>query len=180
MVVYGVNGYVSNVPSTVFDQIYAVENGWMELETDLDLKDKTVWSGSHLIMVFKNSAINVKKDIKAHAVITDTIEVPYDTLLYYYPDNSSNLANRFAVSDSFWLKGVQEKLFKVLTSVRIFFVLPVPAAGVCCWRVTQNLYSKPDLLTTETIHRNTREFKKTYNTVLDTSAINVFFDVSGM
>lgn len=102
MVVYGVNGYVSNVPSTAFDQIYAVENGWMELESDLDLQDKTVWSGNHLIMVFKNGAINVKKDIKAHAVITDTIDVPYDpcctTTQRTLPIDLANF-KRFAVSD---------------------------------------------------------------------------------
>ena len=42
MVVYGVKGYVPNVPSSVFDQVYAVENGRMVLQTDLDLHGKSL------------------------------------------------------------------------------------------------------------------------------------------
>ena len=37
MVVYGVKGYFPNVPSSVFDQIYVVNNGHMVMQTDLDL-----------------------------------------------------------------------------------------------------------------------------------------------
>ena len=37
MVVYGVKGYVPKVPSSVFDQVYAVENGRMVSQTDFDL-----------------------------------------------------------------------------------------------------------------------------------------------
>ena len=37
MVVYGVKGYFPNVPSSVFDQIYVVNNGRMVMQTDLDL-----------------------------------------------------------------------------------------------------------------------------------------------
>ena len=37
MVVYGVNGFVSSVPSTVYDQVYVVNDGRMVLQTDLDL-----------------------------------------------------------------------------------------------------------------------------------------------
>ena len=37
MVVYGVQGYYPNVPSSVFDQVYVVDNGRVVMQTDLDL-----------------------------------------------------------------------------------------------------------------------------------------------
>ena len=37
MVVYGVEGYFPNVPSSVFDQVYIVDNGRMVMQTELDL-----------------------------------------------------------------------------------------------------------------------------------------------
>ena len=37
MVVYGVKGYFPNVPSSVFDQVYVVDNGRVVMQTDLDL-----------------------------------------------------------------------------------------------------------------------------------------------
>ena len=37
MVVYGVQGYVPNVDPRVFDTLYVLEIGRMELQTDLDL-----------------------------------------------------------------------------------------------------------------------------------------------
>ena len=37
MVVHGVKGYFPNVPSSVFDQIYVVDNEQLVLHTDLDL-----------------------------------------------------------------------------------------------------------------------------------------------
>ena len=37
IVVYGVKGYFPNVPSSVFDQLYVVNNGRMVMQTDLDL-----------------------------------------------------------------------------------------------------------------------------------------------
>ena len=37
MVVYGLKGYFPNVPSSVFDQVYVVDNGRVVMQTDLDL-----------------------------------------------------------------------------------------------------------------------------------------------
>ena len=37
MVVYGVKGYLPDVPSSVFDQVYLVDNGRVVMQTDLDL-----------------------------------------------------------------------------------------------------------------------------------------------
>ena len=41
MVLYGVNHLVLKVPSAVFDQVYIVADGPMELQTDLDLRGQT-------------------------------------------------------------------------------------------------------------------------------------------
>lgn len=38
MVIYGVRGLTSNIPSSVFDKIYTIENGRIELQTDIDLQ----------------------------------------------------------------------------------------------------------------------------------------------
>ena len=37
IIVYGVQGYYPNVPSSVFDQVYVVDDGRMVMQTDLDL-----------------------------------------------------------------------------------------------------------------------------------------------
>ena len=47
MVVYGVKGYVPNVPSSVFDQVYAVENGRMVMQTDFDLHGHRLLKEGH-------------------------------------------------------------------------------------------------------------------------------------
>ena len=46
MVVYGVKGYFPNVPSSVFDQIYVVNNGHMVMQTDLDLNGHRLVNGN--------------------------------------------------------------------------------------------------------------------------------------
>ena len=42
IVVYGVKGYFPNVPSSVFDQIYVVNNGRMVMQTDLNMNSKRI------------------------------------------------------------------------------------------------------------------------------------------
>ena len=42
MVVYGVKGYFPNVPSSVFDQIYVVNNGRMVMQTDINMNNKRI------------------------------------------------------------------------------------------------------------------------------------------
>ena len=37
IVVYGVKGYLPNLPASVFDQVYLIDNGRMVMQTDLDL-----------------------------------------------------------------------------------------------------------------------------------------------
>ena len=43
IVAYGVKGYFPNVPSSVFDQIYLVNNGRMIMQTDLDLNGYSIY-----------------------------------------------------------------------------------------------------------------------------------------
>ena len=42
IVVYGVKGYFPNVPSSVFDQIYVVNNGRMVMQTDINMNNKRI------------------------------------------------------------------------------------------------------------------------------------------
>ena len=37
MIVYGIEGYHPNVPTSIFDEAYTLQNGRMEMQTDLDL-----------------------------------------------------------------------------------------------------------------------------------------------
>ena len=46
MIVYGVKGYFPDVPSSVFDQIYVVNNGHMVMQTDLDLNRHRIINGN--------------------------------------------------------------------------------------------------------------------------------------
>ena len=39
MIVYGIEGYFNNVPSSVFDRVFVIENGRMVLHTDFDLHE---------------------------------------------------------------------------------------------------------------------------------------------
>ena len=43
MVVYGVKGYFPNVPSSVFDQIYVVNNGNMVMQTNLNINNNKLY-----------------------------------------------------------------------------------------------------------------------------------------
>ena len=65
MVVYGVKGYFPNVPSSVFDQIYVVNNGRMLMQTDLDLNGHSIYEILNLssgnILILKNINMNNKK-----------------------------------------------------------------------------------------------------------------------
>ena len=42
IVVYGVKGYFPNVPSSLFDQIYVVNNGRMVMQTDINMNNKRI------------------------------------------------------------------------------------------------------------------------------------------
>ena len=59
MVVYGVKGYVPNVPSSVFDQVYVVENGRMVLQTDFDLNGKSL----------KNFGVDVLQNFRGYSML---------------------------------------------------------------------------------------------------------------
>ena len=55
MVVYGGKGYTPNVPSSVFDQVYAVENGWMSMQTDFDLHGHRLLNNGQNVFSFDSS-----------------------------------------------------------------------------------------------------------------------------
>ena len=67
MVVYGVEGYFPNVPSSVFDQVYVVDNGRMVMQTELDLNGNsirgTLNSSSNNIVMLKKIDMNNQKII---------------------------------------------------------------------------------------------------------------------
>ena len=67
MVVYGVKGYFPNVPSSVFDQIYVVNNGRMVMQTDLDLHGHSIYGNINFslgdIVILKNINMNNQKII---------------------------------------------------------------------------------------------------------------------
>ena len=67
IVVYGVEGYLTNVPSSVFDQIYMINDGRMFMETDLDLNGHSIYGILNLssgdILILKKINMNNKKII---------------------------------------------------------------------------------------------------------------------
>ena len=65
MVVYGVEGYFPNVPSSVFDQVYLVDNGRMVMQTELDLNGNSIrgtlnFSSNNIVMLKKINMNNQK------------------------------------------------------------------------------------------------------------------------
>lgn len=84
----------------------------------------------------------------------------------------------FSFSDAVWRKGVQNKLFKVRTAVRILVAVSLQIAGFL--GMTQDLFQKPNSSTLSLIDSDTREFKKTFNLVIDTAAVNVLFQLTGL
>ena len=65
MVVYGVEGYFPNVPSSVFDQVYVVDNGRMVMQTELDLNGHSIrgtlnYSSNNIVMLKKIDMNNQK------------------------------------------------------------------------------------------------------------------------
>ena len=65
MVVYGVEGYFPNVPSSVFDQVYVVDNGRMVMQTELDLNMYPIrgtlnFSSNNIVMLKKIDMNNQK------------------------------------------------------------------------------------------------------------------------
>lgn len=58
LIVYMVKNYVNNVSASVFDKLFTVENGRMEMLTDLDLNSKKVVRGNkELLMYLSNEDV---------------------------------------------------------------------------------------------------------------------------
>ena len=65
IVVYGVEGYTSNVPPSVFDRVYEVDNGRMVMQTELDLNGNSIrgtlnYSSNNIVMLKKIDMNNQK------------------------------------------------------------------------------------------------------------------------
>ena len=113
MIVYGVEGYFSNVPSSVFDQVYVVDNGSMVMQTDLDLN-------GHSIYGFPNFNMNNKKIINV-ANATDNNDAvnkkQLENNLKYMVHGGINIGG-----NKFLLNGFSDIIMPYRNITSIFFV----------------------------------------------------------
>ena len=124
MVVYGVEGYFSNVPSSVFDQVYVVDNGRMVMQTELDLNGNsirgTLNSSSNNIEMLKKIDMNNQKIINV-AFGTDDNDVvnkkQMENNLKYYVHGEINIGQNI-----FLLNGFSEIIMPYRNITSIFFV----------------------------------------------------------
>ena len=72
MVVYGVKGYFPDVPSSVFDQIYMVNNGNMVMQTDLDLNGHRLMNNNLTYSI--NWAFDRESDYYENSGVTFTFD----------------------------------------------------------------------------------------------------------
>ena len=67
MVVYGMKGYFPNVPSSVFDQVYVVDNGRVVMQTDLDLHGyRLVNNGQGGVSFDSGGVISIHDDLNTN------------------------------------------------------------------------------------------------------------------
>ena len=124
MVVYGVEGYFPNVPSSVFDQVYVVDNGRMVMQTELDLNGYSIrgtlnYSSNNIVML-KKIDMNNQKIINV-ALGTDDNDVvnkkQMENNLKYYVHGEINIGqNRFL------LNGFNKIIMPYRNITSIFFV----------------------------------------------------------
>lgn len=87
LVIYRIKGAHAGVLSSVFDRFWGLESDRLKVSTDIDIEDKTIWSGRDPLLFFKNNVLNVGEPVKARSTMTDTIEIVWDTLVYYFNEN---------------------------------------------------------------------------------------------
>lgn len=180
LIVYGKRGAFADVPSSVFDIFWGLEGDQLKVSADIDIGDKTIRSGGHPLLVLKNGILSIDEPVKAHAIVTDTIEIVSDTLVYDFEENPPLKSNfkTFTFSDPFWRDTVQKKLFKVLTSLRVLMSSGMPITGTLA--IEEELYRKPNKNYAYPIPGGLREFRLYLDQNLDPEAINVTFKISGM
>ena len=66
IVVYGVQGYYPNVPSSVFDQVYVVDNGRMVMQTDLDLHGYRLMNDNKGGLSFDSGVISLHDNLNTN------------------------------------------------------------------------------------------------------------------
>ena len=124
MVVYGVEGYFPNVPSSVFDQVYVVDNGRMVMQTELDLNGYPIrgtlnYSSNNIVML-KKIDMNNQKIINV-ALGTDDNDVvnkkQMENNLKYYVHGEINIGQ-----NTFLLNGFNAIIMPYRYITSIFFV----------------------------------------------------------
>ena len=124
MVVYGVEGYFPNVPSSVFNQVYVVDNGRMVMQTELDLNGYSIrgtlnYSSNNIVML-KKIDMNNQKIINV-AFGTDDNDVvnkkQMENNLKYYVHGEINIGQ-----NTFLLNGFNEIIMPYRNITSIFFV----------------------------------------------------------
>ena len=124
MVVYGVKGYFPNVPSSVFDQIYLVNNGRMIMQTDLDFNGHSIYQNidfsSGNIKLLKNIDMNNKKIINVDYGTDDNDAVnkkQMENNLKYMVHGGINIGE-----NKFLLNGFSDIIMPYRNITSIFFV----------------------------------------------------------
>ena len=124
MVVYGVEGYFPNVPSSVFDQVYVVDNGRMVMQTELDLNGNsirgTLNSSSNNIVMLKKIDMNNQKIINVAFGIDDNDAVNRKQLednLKFFVYGGLNIGE-----NKFLLNGFTDIIMPHRNIINIFFV----------------------------------------------------------
>ena len=124
MVVYGVEGYFPNVPSSVFDQVYVVDNGRMVMQTELDLNGNsirgTLNSSSNNIVMLKKIDMNNQKIINVAFGTNDNDVVNRKQLednLKFFVHGGLNIGE-----NKFLLNGFTDIIIPHRNIINIFFV----------------------------------------------------------
>ena len=140
MVVYGVEGYFPNVPSSVFDQVYVVDNGRMVMQTELDLNGYPIrgtlnYSSNNIVML-KKIDMNNQKIINV-AFGTDDNDVvnkkQMENNLKYYVHGEINIGE-----NKFLLNGFNEIIMPYRNITNIFFVYKTYNSSSNTTKFTQN------------------------------------------
>ena len=124
LIVYGVKGYFPDVPSSVFDQMYVVNNGRMIMQTDLDLNGHSIYRNidfsSDNIKLLKNIDMNNQKIINVADGTSDKDVVnkkQMENNLKYFVYGGINIGG-----NKFLLNGFSDIIMPYRYITSIFFV----------------------------------------------------------
>ena len=123
LIVYGVKGYFPDIPSSVFDQIYVVNNGRMTIQTDLDLNGHSIYRTLNLssdIVILKEMNMNNQKIINVADGTSDKDVVnkkQMENFTKYMVHGSINIGG-----NKFVLNGSTDIIMPYRNITSIFFV----------------------------------------------------------